>query len=246
MTPLQWSLLIFGAGIVVWLVYGSWRDKRMLERSRATPEPRNRPRFGQDWDNGEAKPEAFDEFGVSRPRRRTAEGQDPPESRPVTAARPAARVAPAVAAPATAAAPAGRPTKLVAFYIAEHEGTNILGPRIHDALRSRGLKFGAKRIYHRTIHGQTIFSVASLTKPGTLDPAESAGFSTPGLSVFLQLPAPLPALMAFEDMLATARSLAGDLNAELFDTERQALLTPERERELHAQVQEWARQHTGV
>lgn len=241
MSPLQWSLLIFGAGIVAWLVYSSWRDKKALERSRPKPEE-PRPRFGQDWDDEERKPGNFDEFGVSRPRRRT------PEDGPAVApAKPAARVAPtAASAPVARPATPRGPTKLLAFYIAEHEGTNILGPKIHEALRSRGLQFGAKKIYHRMSSGQAIFSVAALTKPGTLDPAEAAGFSTPGLSVFLQLPVAVPALAAFEDMLDTAHSLARDLNAELFDSEQRVLLTPERERELHAQVQEWARQHTGA
>lgn len=253
MSALQWALLIFGVGIVLWLVYSSWLDKKALERSRPRVEDPKRPRFGQDWDENERKPGNFDEFGVSTPRRRAGgtEGEMPPgapKTPPLVRRAPTAEM-PAVpgrsATAATGPAPKA-PGKLIAFYIAEHEGTNILGPKIHTALRARGLTFGAKRIYHRQSGGTTIYSVASLTKPGELDPALADEFSTPGLSVFMQLPVSLPALLAFEDMLDTARALARDLNAELFDSEQQALLTPERERELHAQVREWAQKQTGV
>ena len=85
-----------------------------------------------------------------------------------------------------------------------------------------------------------MFSVASLVKPGVLDPAEAADFSTPGLSVFMQLPGPGKPEAALSDLLDTARQLARALNAELYDTEQRQPLTPERERVLQAQVRDWA------
>ena len=91
-----------------------------------------------------------------------------------------------------------------------------------------------------------MFSVASLVKPGTHDPAEAEGFATPGLSVFLQLPGPLRPVAAFQDMLDTARGLARALNAELYDSEQRAPLSPERERALHEQVEDWARRYTAA
>ncbi|MGH8482660.1 MAG: cell division protein ZipA C-terminal FtsZ-binding domain-containing protein, partial [Nevskiaceae bacterium] len=148
-------------------------------------------------------------------------------------------VAPTLAAPAV-------PEKVIGLYIAEHEGTNILGPKIHNALRDRGLRFGARRIYHRFDGEHAVFSVASLVKPGALDPAEAEGFATPGLSVFMQLPGPVRPVAAFQDMLDTARGLARALHAELYDTEQRAPLTPERERTLHEQVEEWARRYTAA
>jgi cell division protein ZipA len=153
------------------------------------------------------------------------------------------RTAPTIA-PAPPAPQA--PDKVIGLYIAEHEGTNILGPKIHAALRDRGLRFGAKKIYHRFEGEHAVFSVASLVKPGTLDPAEAEGFATPGLSVFLQLPGPVRPVAAFQDMLDTARGLARALNAELYDTEQRAPLSPERERALHEQVEDWARRYTSA
>lgn len=259
MSSLQWALLLLGAGIALALIVSSIREKR----ARARPEARPAPRMtGRDWEAAvpaaitpsatlapaatpttaptvsPASPspssirpitsgnEPFDEFGVGRARRRTA-----PE---IGIAEPAAPM------PGRAGAPAV-PPQLFGLYIAEHEGTNILGPKIHAALKDRGLRFGHKKIYH-CYEGDTVqFSVASLVKPGSLDPADAEGFATPGLSVFMVLPGPVKPLEALQAMLETARGLAKSLNAELYDSEQRAPFTAERERALRQQVEEWAR-----
>lgn len=240
MSALQWALLLLGVGIAAALVWSSWREKRAQQRLSA-PAPRPASR---DWGATEAAAPAeragapaadpkagFDEFGVGKPRKAGANTTLPPRLAPT--------VAPVPAAPSV-------PEKVIGLYIAEHEGTNILGPKIHAALKDRGLRYGARRIYHRFEGEHPVFSVASLVKPGTLDPAEAEGFATPGLSVFLQLPGPVRPVAAFQDMLDTARGLARALNAELYDSEQRAPLSPERERALHEQVEEWARRYTAA
>ena len=245
MNALQWALLLLGAGIAVMLIFSSRREKKALERLNtpsAAPASRDwgmeREAMARPVEPARsaepAKPlpaaSLFDEFGVGKPRAiRTGPGQP--------------RTAPEITAPP--AAPADKlPERLVGLYIAEHEGTNILGPKIHAALADRGLRFGSKKIYHRYEGEAPVFSVASLVKPGALDPAEAEGFATPGLSVFMVLPGPRQPLAAFQDMLDTARGLARALNAELYDSEQRAPLTLERERELHQQVEDWARRNT--
>ena len=239
MTTLQWALLLLGVGIALALILSNRRERRQLERS-VTNALKARGGVGHDWNPVVSAPAAgagaaFDEYGVSKPRKRNA-----PEVGNVTRGEHPA------APPAVAEKPAAVPDKLVALYIAEHEGTNILGPKIHAALKAQGLRFGARKIYHRFDGEQPVFSVASLVKPGTLDPDEAADFSTPGLSVFMQLPGPARPAAVLQDMLDTARALARALNAELFDTESRAALTAERERDLLAQVQEWTRRHKTV
>jgi cell division protein ZipA len=249
-SALQWALLLLGVGIAIGLIWTSRRERKALERINA-PAPRPASR---DWSaSQDALPEAprpagpevphapgdpstelrasFDEYGVGRPRKA-------PSAAP--------RTAPTVGQPPVTAAVPKVPAAVIGLYIAEHEGTNIMGPKIHAALRDRGLRFGAKRIYHRLDGEHAIFSVASLVKPGELDPDAAEGFATPGLSVFMQLPGPLNPVAAFQDMLDTARGLARALNAELYDTEQRAPLTPERERALHEQVEEWARRYTAA
>ena len=245
MSPLQWALLLLGVGIAIGLVWTSRREKKALERMNA---PAPRP-VSRDWSAPQdalpetprpAVPDAprdadsgapFDEYGVGKPRK--APGVTP-------------RTPPVVTQPPVTAAVPKVPAAVIGFYIAEHEGTNILGPKIHAALRDRGLRYGAKKIYHRYDGEHAIFSVASLVKPGELDPDAAEGFATPGLSVFMQLPGPLHPVAAFQDMLDTARGLARALNAELYDTEQRAPLTPDRERALHEQVEDWARRYTAA
>jgi cell division protein ZipA len=228
-STLQWALLLLGVGIAAALVWSSRRERKAQDKLNA-PSP---PRASRDWGASEAgaPPAAgFDEFGVGKPRKAGANSTMPPRTAPTLA-------------PAAAAGPAPA-EKVIGLYIAEHEGTSILGPKIHAALQARGLRFGAKKIYHRLEGEHAVFSVASLVKPGTLDPAEAESFATPGLSVFLQLPGPVRPVAAFQDMLDTARGLARALNAELYDTEQRAPLSAERERALHEQVEDWARRHT--
>lgn len=242
MNTLQWALLLLGIGVAVMLIVSSRREKKALERLN-TP---GTPPASRDWGmaqpmTGPASPPPtsdaakvpagnFDEFGVSRPRKVPTLG--------VSTTLP-----PGTRAPDLGKAADKAPEKLIGLYIAEHEGTNILGPKIHTALQARGLRFGLKKIYHRYENDQPVFSVASLVKPGSLDPAEAEGFATPGLSVFMVLPGPTQPLAAFQDMLDTARGLAKALNAELYDSEQRAPLTVERERALHGLVEEWARRH---
>lgn len=163
----------------------------------------------------------FDEFGVGRKR----------------------RIAPSIeGAPGPGAAPAGPPQKIIALLIAERDGTHIYGQRIHTALQQQGLQYGAKQIYHRLAGGEPVFSVASLLKPGLLDPAQASSFSTPGLSMFLTLPGPVPPMTAWSDMLSAAQGLAKALNAELYDMRRKPL-TADVLLKLEHEVEDWARKH---
>jgi len=225
MSLLQWALLLLGGAVAVVLVVTSRRDKREPEAPRAAASRR-------DWAPPPAEGEGgggLDEYGVGKARKRGTPPSPPP-------------AAPERKAPTVGAA-AAKADKFIGLYIAEHEGTSILGSKLHAALQDQGLTFGDKKIYHRMEGQKKVFSVASLTKPGTLDPAEAASFTTPGLSVFLALPGPSEPVAAFQDMLRTARELARRLNAELYDSEQRQPLTAQRERDLHAQVEDWARAH---
>lgn len=235
MSVLQWALLIVGAAAVIAVYVISRRSNRLPKdweppsaraggaRSLPVPKPGTdqMDMFAQGSRGGE-----FDEFGVGKPRKRSD-----PELFGETEA-PAAAPAPQVE------------EKIVTLLIAEREGTAIFGPKIHLALQAQNLVYGDHRIYHRQQAGKTVFSVASLVKPGVLDPAEQQGFSTPGLTVFMLLPGPAKPGAALQDMISTAQALAGALNAEVFDASRQPL-TPDNARTLKADVASWA-QRNGI
>ncbi len=228
MGAVQWALLIFGVVAVIAVYFFSRRDRaRTQERvepqlTDAAPTPLDRQ---MDIFNSTGH---FDEFGVGKPRR--IGGSTDADA--------------AASAPNEVAPPRPEPTrivpeKIVSLLVAEREGTHIFGEQLHDSLRAQGLEFGARQIYHRMVDGRPVFSIASLIKPGYLDPAQVKGFSTPGLAVFMILPGPVPPLAAFQDMLHTAQSLAKSLNAELYDGKRKPLTTLGM-RAMQTDVENWA------
>ena len=248
MTLLSWAVLI-GAAIVVIAVYLMSRRDKSVQKNWSPP-PSTVARAPAIEQSDMFSPGKFDEFGVGKPRKRTAptlEGglpQQPLFQEPEPETQPRPRLLPgqeAAPPPPPEPAPAGPvEEKIFALLIAEREGTAIMGPKLHAALMQQNLQFGARKIYHRMQKGMVVFSVASLLKPGELDPAQAQGFSTPGLSVFLVLPGPVKPAAAFVDMVATARSLARSLNAEVFDSRKQ-VFTAESERAQKEEIENWAR-----
>lgn len=103
------------------------------------------------------------------------------------------------------------------------------GAELLDVLLEQGLRYGHHNIFHYyTEAGQesaeeTVFSLANVVNPGTFDLHAMDEFVTPGVSLFLPLPAPMASLAAFDAMLAVANSLARCLNGELRDEQRCAM-----------------------
>ncbi|WP_078084840.1 cell division protein ZipA [Microbulbifer mangrovi] len=99
------------------------------------------------------------------------------------------------------------------------EGNDLL-----RVLLSSGLRFGDMNIFHyhcgEAGEGPALFSLANIVVPGTFDMSEMEDFTTPGVSLFLALPAEVEALKAFDTLLSTARGIAEQLGGELKDENR--------------------------
>lgn len=243
MSALQWALLVLGAVAVIAIYVTSRRGDRLPKQwtppgaagARAPRLPTQDQMDMFDASKSASQGE-FDEFGVGKPRKRTEPGFGnavPGET------------APLFGQPPQAAAPEPAKVfeeKLVHLLIAEREGTAIFGPKIHQALAGQNLQYGDRKIYHRIANGEAVFSIASLIKPGTLDPAEQNHFSTPGLTVFMVLPNGARPTDSVRDLIATTRALAEQLNAEVFDANRQ-VFTAEAQRVLMAEVEAWAKRN---
>jgi cell division protein ZipA len=240
MSPLQVAILVLAIAVVIALFAMSRSERN--ERPARAPQAPSPPGPGA----GEVAERPFDEFGVGQPRSRGG-GRIEPSALPMRP-QPTMTIPPPAAPPPSAAGYSSTATtrelpqqRVIAFYIAEREGTHIFGPAIHKALQDQGLRYGAHQIYHRAApDGRELFSVASLLKPGTLNPEAAAGFSTPGLSVFMVLPGPARPVACFLDMLETSQRLASALHAELYDDQRQPL-SRERTLALRTEVEDWAR-----
>lgn len=106
-------------------------------------------------------------------------------------------------------------------------GRELDGASLLASLMATSFKFGEMDIFHRHEsrdgHGEILFSIINMVKPGTFNPYRMEQFSTPGVSLFMQLPLRNNAALAFEEMLRTADQLASDLDAMLTDSSRSPL-----------------------
>jgi cell division protein ZipA len=101
------------------------------------------------------------------------------------------------------------------------------GSALRKAFANNGLIYGDKSIFHRLVRKRgediSVFGVANMLKPGNFATRDLAGFSTPGITLFLQFPAPIDGLEAFDDFVQTAERLAVELGGELQDSMRNVI-----------------------
>ncbi|MBD8898486.1 cell division protein ZipA [Rhodanobacter sp. DHG33] len=138
--------------------------------------------------------------------------------------------------------------RIVTLFVVAREGASFHGSDLIVAAEKAGLEFGDMGIYHRLVDGKRelgpIFSVANMLKPGSFDLARLDALRTPGLSFFMTLPAPLPALDAWDTMLPTAQRLAELLDGQVLDEERNAL-GRQRIAHIRDELRGWDRDHEG-
>ncbi|WP_319783531.1 cell division protein ZipA [Oceanisphaera sp. IT1-181] len=103
----------------------------------------------------------------------------------------------------------------------------IAGIDLIRAVTQVGFVFGDMDIFHRyqgsSTQGEALFSLANMVKPGTFTPEAMRDFTTPGVSIFMQLPKPGMAKNHFNMMIQAADNMAEDLDAILLDGQRHPL-----------------------
>ena len=145
--------------------------------------------------------------------------------------------------------PADKPVeRIVTLFVVARDGTRFNGPDLVVATEKAGLEFGDMGIYHRLVDGKRelgpIFSVANMLKPGNFDLVRLDALQTPGVSFFMTLPGPIPALDAWDAMLPTAQRLAELLDGQVLDEERNAL-GRQGIAHIRDQLRGWDRDHEG-
>jgi cell division protein ZipA len=120
------------------------------------------------------------------------------------------------------------PERLLIVSVVAAQGGHFSGPALVNGFEHNRLCFDEREIYSRmTIQSgkqRPVFYVANMVKPGTFPLSDMETFTTPGLTLFLQLPAPLDGVEAFDDFVKTAERLAVELGGELRD-EQHCVLT---------------------
>lgn len=139
--------------------------------------------------------------------------------------------------------PVRLPDKIVTIRLLCRDRHGFPGDELVLALRENGLRHGRFGIFHYhvadALEGDPgvvpVFSVASLTEPGSFDLTRVRNDFFPGVSLFLGLPGPMEGVEAFDLMVATARAIAAGLNGDLVD-EQGSTLSIQRERYLREEV----------
>ncbi len=120
------------------------------------------------------------------------------------------------------------------------------GAVLLPSLLTLGMKYGEMDIFHRhqdnAGNGGISFSLANMLNPGSFDLDAMETFATQGVSLFMALPNAVDAFAAFEQMLAAAKQLAAEFNAQILDDKRN-VLTKQAEQHYVSRIREFDRQY---
>lgn len=122
------------------------------------------------------------------------------------------------------------------------KGEDVLsGGDILELLLRAGLRHGSMDIFHYRNHqGQTEFSLANCVQPGTFNPDQMSEMTTPGLTLFMQLPTGANAMESLDHMVEMARFMARNLNAVVLD-ETHSTVTGQRIESYREKLRSFAR-----
>ncbi|MDE2234348.1 MAG: cell division protein ZipA [Gammaproteobacteria bacterium] len=137
-----------------------------------------------------------------------------------------------------------KPQLIICLHVADRSQQGFAGAQVLAALQMAGLRYGQYQVFHRITNTelqQSVFSVANMVEPGTLNPESLPQTRIPGLTLFLLLPGPQNAVAACADMLATARLLARQLHADVLD-DKHNLLTSDGTQQLRERILEFQKQ----
>lgn len=251
MDSLRWTLLLIGIAIVagIWWFghrHSRERDETLFQRARRSyrehdestgldsdtiPDLDVAPLESESGDDADVpSPRASasaDTTPVSAPEEEDADAVDAQETHEARTRSPR---------PGATAADTGEEERLEIVYVVAAGGERFVGARLQELFANQGLQHGELEIFHkRDAEGRTLFSVANLVEPGTFDPATMDTLSTPGLALFVHLPGPTSAEIAFDRMIGTARALADALEGRVLD-QQHSTMTRQTEQHLRDQM----------
>jgi len=209
MAELRWILLVIGVLVVGAVYLLSRRKSGQADSGIAADEVRREPVI------------------VRQELSKVDEGSDRKEVPVVSDLEPAAQDAGAaeLANGGGSAEPSfeiAEPEKIVTIRVAFAGDHKVPGQALIDLFRTFGLKYGRFKIFHKLAADKDstsspVFSVASITEPGSFDLANIGEQKIPGLTLFMVLPGPVEGRVAFESMLDLARAAADHFDGEVLD-----------------------------
>lgn len=137
-------------------------------------------------------------------------------------------------------------TQIIILSVVMPEHQQMSGAALLPSLLTLGLKYGEMNIFHRhqdnAGNGAVTFSLANMLNPGSFELDTMETFATQGVSLFMTLPNATDPFAAFEQMLAAAKQLAAEFNAQIVDDKRN-VMTKQTEQHYVGKIREFDRQY---
>jgi cell division protein ZipA len=120
---------------------------------------------------------------------------------------------------------------VLVLHVTGINGDKLAGDKLLNSILQAGFQYGEMQIFHRHVdpagNGSVLFSLANMVKPGYLDPEVMPNMSTPGISLFMMIPAFGDNQQNFKMMLQSAQRIADDVNGLVLDDEHH-MITPQK------------------
>lgn len=114
---------------------------------------------------------------------------------------------------------------IIVLTVMAGENKVFRGPVLFKVLQEVGLEHGEMDIFHYYLsgHNNPLFSVANILEPGRFNLSELVELETPGLALFMRLPAVVDGEQALAALLQKSRQVAAQLSGTLCDERRHPL-----------------------
>jgi cell division protein ZipA len=139
-----------------------------------------------------------------------------------------------------------KPALVLSLILQANDGESFKGKDFLPIFLSQGLRHGEMDIFHRRIMkgkklGPVLFSLANGIAPGTFNISEIDSFETPALALFMTMPGPEDAQVAYDAMYKTTKLLKQELGGEILD-ESKSNYTVQTHNHRLDQIQDYNRQ----